>query len=236
MSLELANISFTHPGTPRDSHQLLERINLRVGAGELVGLTAPSGAGKSTLIRIAALMLGADSGTVSINNRLVMPNHEVPSEMRRNLGVVLQSSRAASDPRLRLESLICAPLDFRSGALRPRPTQHAERLGQLADLVQLSPKLLRSYPHQVSDGQLQRAMIARSLVLEPSVLICDEPTSALDAQTTRTILQLLARQATSGTAVLVASHDAEALGQVAHRMQNLAELGAPQTNAVERTS
>lgn len=236
MSLELTNVSFTHPGIPHGSDQLLEHINLRIGAGELVGLTAPSGAGKSTLIRIAALMLDADSGTVSINERAFAPGHLVPPDVRRNLGVVLQSPRAAADPRLRLESLICAPLDFRSGALRPRPTKHAERLGQLADLVQLSPKLLRSYPHQVSDGQLQRAMIARSLVLEPSVLICDEPTAALDAQTTGTILQVLARQAANGTAVLVASHDAAALGQVAHRMQNLAELSAPPTKAVERTS
>lgn len=233
MSLELTDISFTHPG---GTHRLLDRVSLRVGAGELVGLVAPSGAGKSTLIRIAALMLGADSGTVAINDHVLASNQEVPSAVRMNLGVVLQSPRAAADPRLRLESLICAPLDFRAGALRPRPQKHAERLSQLADLMQLSPKLLRSYPHLVSEGQLQRALIARSLILEPSVLICDEPTAALDAQTTRTILQVLAQQAANGTAVLVASHDTAALGQVAHRLQNLADLGTPQMRAVESTS
>lgn len=236
MSLELTNISFTHPGSPKGSRRLLEDINLRIAGGELVGLSAPSGAGKSTLLRIAALMLGADSGTVSLNNRLITANHEVPLDVRRSMGVVLQSPRAAADPRLRLESLICAPLDFRAGALRPRPQKHAERLGQLADLMQLPPTLLRSYPHQVSDGQLQRALIARSLVLEPSVLICDEPTAALDAQTTRTILRVLARQAANGTAVLVASHDAAALGQVAHRVQDLAGLGSPLSDPVEHFS
>lgn len=232
MSLELLNISFTHPG----SAALLEHLNLQVAPGELVGLSAPSGAGKSTLLRIAALMLGADSGTVCINGITVAAGQEIPTAVRRNLGVVLQSPRAAADPRLRLDSLICAPLDFQLRALRPRPHKHAERISQLADLVELSPKILRNYPHQVSDGQLQRALIARSLILDPSVLICDEPTAALDAQTTRMILQVLSRQAASGTAVLIASHDAAALTPVAHRMQQLADLGAPRIKAVEQSS
>ncbi|WP_411730655.1 ABC transporter ATP-binding protein [Paeniglutamicibacter sp.] len=224
MSLEMMDVSFTHPGTAPDSGNLLDGVSLGVGAGELVGLGAPSGTGKSTLLRIAALMAPADSGTVLINGQAFAPGSPVPHQLRHCVGVVLQSPRAAADPRLRLDSLICAPLAFRDGALRPRPQRYSERVAELAELVQLDPALLHHYPHQVSDGQLQRAMLARALALDPAVLICDEPTAQLDARTTASILRLLADRAADGAAVLIASHDRAALSRVAHTLVDLARV------------
>lgn len=224
MSLELADIGYTHPGSAPESGRLLDGVSLRIGAGEIVGLGAPSGAGKSTLLRIAALMTPADSGTVLVNGRACEAGSAVPRHVRRAVGVVLQSPRAAADPRLRLESLVCAPLAIRDGGLRPRPRHYPEQLAELAELVHLDPALLRRYPHQVSDGQLQRAMLARALALDPAVLICDEPTAQLDARTGASILRLLADRAAAGAAVLIASHDRAALSRVAHAMVGLSRI------------
>ena len=205
---------------------MLDGVSLSVPAGELVALNAPSGAGKSTLLRIAAFMIPASSGTVRINGTAFGPGARVPAETRRDIGVVLQSPRAAADPRLRLEALVCAPLSFRAGFTRPRPKRHAGRLAELAELVQLDPELLRRFPHQVSDGQLQRAMVARALALDPSVLICDEPTAQLDAHTTGAILEVLAGRAAAGTAVLLASHDRAATARVATSEVSLDDINA----------
>lgn len=224
MSLGLVDVSFTHPGTAPAAGRLLDGVNLDIGAGELLGLGGPSGAGKSTLLRIAALMMPADSGSVLIQGQAFAPHSPVRRRVRQSVGVVLQSPRAAADPRLRLDALICAPLAIREGALRPNPRRNPVRLAELAELVQLDPALLHHYPHQVSDGQLQRAMIARALALDPAVLICDEPTAQLDAQTTRGILRLLAGRAAAGAAVLIASHDRAALSGVAHTMVDLAQV------------
>lgn len=227
MSLELAGVCYTHPGAAPGTRPLLEGVGLEIGAGEVVGLGAPSGAGKTTLLRLAALMVRADRGTVSINGRTFAPDAAVPRRVRHGVGVVLQSPRAAADPRLRLESLICAPMSIRDGALRPQPRRYPERLAELAELVNLEPSLLRRYPHQVSDGQLQRAMVARALALDPAVLICDEPTAQLDARNTASILRLLADRAAAGSAVLIASHDGAALSRIAHGMVDLARINRP---------
>ena len=228
--LDLERINFTHGGqrrgrqAPAPLARVLERVSLRVPAGELVALNAPSGAGKSTLLRVAALMLPADSGIVGINGAAIEPGNRVPAGTRRQIGVVLQSPRAAADPRLRIDELICAPLSFRDGLVRPRPQRHAGRLAELCELVQLDQGLLRRLPQQVSDGQLQRAMVARALALDPSILICDEPTAQLDAHTTAAILGILSARAEAGTAVLLASHDREATARVATTMVALAEI------------
>ncbi len=224
MSLELRDLRYAHPGTDPAAGRLLDGLHLSVGAGEVMGLCAPSGAGKSTLLRIAALMLRADAGIVAINGQGFAPGAPVPRAVRRSVGVVLQSPRAAADPRMRLDALICAPLSFREGSLRPRPRRHAERLAELAELAHLEPALLQRYPHQVSDGQLQRAMVARALALGPDVLICDEPTAQLDAGTTTAILRVLAGRAAAGAAVLIASHDTAALSGVADNVVDLAGI------------
>ncbi|MFF5792904.1 ATP-binding cassette domain-containing protein [Paeniglutamicibacter sp. NPDC012692] len=230
--LRIEDIAFSHPpANPRGrdragTTRLLDGVSLNVPAGELVALNAPSGAGKSTLLRIAAFMLPAASGTVVINGTGFGPGDRVPAATRRDIGVVLQSPRAAADPRLRLDALICSPLSFRDGFIRPRPKRHAGRLAELAELVQLDPWLLRRFPHQVSDGQLQRAMVARALALDPSVLICDEPTAQLDARTTRAVLDVLAGRAAAGAAVLLASHDRAAAARVATSEVSLGDINA----------
>lgn len=220
--LRLDDITVRYPG---EEHPVLRDLSLTVAAGDLVGVHAPSGTGKTTLLKTAALLLPTERGSVQIDG--VTPRgtgYRVPREMRRMLGIVFQSPRASTDGRLTLRRIIAAPLSHDRGFLRPRPSEQVE---ELADRVQLSADLLDRLPHQVSDGQLQRACLARALALDPRVLLCDEPTAMLDAPTTAVIMHLLREHAESGAAVLLASHDRALLDVTCDATSSVGDLVAP---------
>ncbi|WP_208378955.1 ABC transporter ATP-binding protein [Cumulibacter soli] len=203
--LRLTDLSVTYPGA---SSPVFCGLNLDVPAGTTYGVHAPSGSGKTTLLKAAALLLPLTSGAVAVDGTTVDGKRfAVPQDVRRRIGVVFQSPRASTDTRLSLRDIIAAPLSHDRGFSRPRAARFTDQIAELAERVQLSDDLLDRLPHQVSDGQLQRACLARALALNPRVLICDEPTAMLDAPTTAIIMRLLTEQASSGSAVLLASHD-----------------------------
>ncbi|MBK3559687.1 ATP-binding cassette domain-containing protein [Streptomyces sp. MBT56] len=179
-------------------------VSLHVGAGEAVGLLGPSGCGKSTLAKVAALLHRPDAGTMTLDGTVIRGwRHRAPREQRTAVGVVFQQPRLSADPRLSLRELIAQPLRS-TGRRRDVP----ERVAELARSVGLSDELLERRPHAVSDGQLQRACLARALVLEPRLLICDEMTAMLDASTTAALVAVVERyRAASGAALLAVGHD-----------------------------
>ncbi|MFE6337547.1 ABC transporter ATP-binding protein [Streptomyces sp. NPDC057798] len=175
-----------------------------VAPSEAVGLLGPSGCGKSTLARVAALLHRPDTGTVTLDGEPVRRwRHRAPRAQRTAIGVVFQQPRLSADPRLPLTDLIAEPL--RANGLR---RQVPERVAELASTVGLTPDLLRRRPHEVSDGQLQRACLARALVLRPRWLICDEMTAMLDASTTAALVAAVEEyRASSGAGLLAVGHD-----------------------------
>ncbi|MFB7405026.1 ABC transporter ATP-binding protein [Streptomyces rubiginosohelvolus] len=179
-------------------------VSLHVGAGEAVGLLGPSGCGKSTLAKVAALLHRPDAGTMTLDGTVIRGwRHRAPREQRTAVGVVFQQPRLSADPRLSLRELIAQPLRS-TGRRRDVP----ERVAELARSVGLSDELLERRPHAVSDGQLQRACLARALVLRPRLLICDEMTAMLDASTTAALVAVVERyRAASGAALLAVGHD-----------------------------
>ncbi len=179
-------------------------VSLHVGAGEAVGLLGPSGCGKSTLAKVAALLHRPDAGTMTLDGTVIRGwRHSAPRARRTAVGVVFQQPRLSADPRLSLRELIAQPLRS-TGRRREVP----ERVAELARSVGLSDELLERRPHAVSDGQLQRACLARALVLEPRLLICDEMTAMLDASTTAALVAVVERyRAASGAALLAVGHD-----------------------------
>ncbi|MEU9582444.1 ABC transporter ATP-binding protein [Streptomyces werraensis] len=181
----------------RDAH-------LTVTPGEAVGLLGPSGCGKSTLARVAALLHRPDAGEVVLDGAPVRGfRHRAPREQRTAIGVVFQQPRLAADPRLRLADLIVEPLRATG-----RRASAAERVRELADTVGLTPDLLGRRPHEVSDGQLQRACVARALSLEPRWLVCDEMTAMLDASTTAALVRVVEDyRASTGAGLLSVGHD-----------------------------
>lgn len=221
--LRLTGIShrYVEPGRTRgegddDSGWVLRHLDLHVGRGHIVGVLGPSGCGKSTLLRIAALHRSPTAGTVTIAGEVVTgAGPAVPAALRRRIALVPQTPRAAVNPRLRLRDIIAEPLSHASGRLRIDAAPHAARVAELAERFHLGAELLDRRPAQVSDGQLQRAVLARALALTPDLLCFDEPTAMLDAPTTAVVAQAATDEAARGAAVLIASHDAPLLDVLA---------------------
>ncbi|MEU3660038.1 ATP-binding cassette domain-containing protein [Streptomyces sp. NPDC032940] len=179
-------------------------VSLTVRPGEAVGLLGPSGCGKSTLARVAALLHRPDSGTLLLDGAPVRHwRHRAPRAQRTAFGVVFQQARLSADPRLPLTDLIAEPLRATG-----RREGLAGRVAELAATVGLTADLLNRRPHEVSDGQLQRACLARALVLRPRWLVCDEMTAMLDASTTAALVAVVEEyRAATGAGLLAVGHD-----------------------------
>ncbi len=205
MSLELSGVTKHYPGGAVGA----ENVSLTVEPGDFVGFFGPSGSGKTSLLQIAGLLMDLDSGTVSIDGAQVsgLSESDAADVRRHQLGFVFQTSSllpllsAAEnvDVALRLLGIGgSAARDAVAAALRA------------VDMTDRS----RHRPDELSGGEQQRAAIARALAHEPRYLFADEPTGELDTATGASVLALLARIASQGTAVVMASHDPAAINYV----------------------
>jgi NitT/TauT family transport system ATP-binding protein len=147
---------------------VLDGLRLAVGGGEIVALIGPNGSGKSTLLRVMAGLLRPDRGTVTLDGDPI-------TDPDARIGLVFQEPRLL--PWRSAADNITYPLEL-AGWSRPR---QEERLAALTELVALDPSVSGNRPAELSGGQRQRVALARSLALEPGVLLLDEPFSALDA-------------------------------------------------------
>ncbi|MFE6099851.1 ABC transporter ATP-binding protein [Streptomyces laurentii] len=199
--------------------------SLTVASGESVGLLGPSGCGKSTLARVAALLHRPDAGRVVLDGTEIRAwRHRAPRAQRTAVGVVFQQPRLSADPRLRLADLIAEPLRATG-----RRDEIPERLAALVPAVGLTDDLLTRRPHEVSDGQLQRACLARALILRPRWLICDEMTAMLDASTTAALVAAVeSYRAETGAGLLAVGHDRVLLNRWCGRTLDWAECLAEQ--------
>lgn len=177
-------------------------VSVVLEQGQRLGLTGPSGCGKSTLASCLSLLRAPDGGTVTIDEQVVTAyGIRAPRDMRRTVQLLWQSPRSAADPRQTVRQIMAEPseLDGRSGT---------DTVQRWAPVVGVAEELLDRHPHEVSEGQLQRAMIGRALACEPRYLIADEPTSMLDVSSQASVLQALsAAQEETGLGVLLITHD-----------------------------
>ncbi|WP_236242609.1 ABC transporter ATP-binding protein [Streptomyces sp. CC228A] len=196
---------------------VLRNVSLTVAPGEAVGLLGPSGCGKSTLARVAALLHRPDTGTVTVDGERVRGwRHRAPRRLRTAIGVVFQQPRLSADPRLPLFDLVAEPLRATG-----RRTDVPDRVPALARRVGLTPDLLARRPHEVSDGQLQRACLARALVLRPRWLVCDEMTAMLDASTTAALVGVVEDyRRETGAGLLAVGHDSVLLHRWCDRTED----------------
>ncbi|MEH0579212.1 ATP-binding cassette domain-containing protein [Streptomyces sp. B21-108] len=214
---------------------VVRKVSLTIRPGESVGLLGPSGCGKSTLARVAALLHRPDTGALLLDGTPVRRwRHRAPSEQRTAVGIVFQQPRLSADPRLRLTDLIAEPLRA-TGRREAVP----ERVPELAATVGLTPDLLSRRPHEVSDGQLQRACLARALVLRPRWLVCDEMTAMLDASTTAALVTVVEDyRRTTGAGLLAVGHDRVLLRRWCDRTVDWDTLGesAPTAEGLPRVT
>ena len=176
--------------------RVLDRVSLTVSPGKITGLTGQSGRGKTTLGRVMAGIVVPVSGKVTCNS---IPIGNVRSrsgsQIRGRIGMVFQSPRRSCDPRLTLQKTIL------------QTANRSADIDRILSDVALTADLLHRFPAQVSDGQLQRAAMARTLAAEPDYIILDEMTSMLDPATTATLMDAIKRYTRSGGGVLMISHD-----------------------------
>jgi len=218
--IELKSVSKDYRSGDETLHALAS-INLTIKPGEFIAIIGPSGSGKSTLARVLSLLHQPFTGTVSLDGRRVTGyRHHAPREMRTRIGIVFQQPRLSIDPRMTLRGAIAEQL-----AAVHTPDTPA-RVDKLADLVGLTSDLFGRRAHEVSDGQLQRACLARALALAPVYLICDEMTTMLDASTAAALVAVIRDyQQKVGAGVLAISHDTVLLDRWADRTLHLTATG-----------
>jgi peptide/nickel transport system ATP-binding protein len=199
-------------GPRRRRHTVLKDVSLALKGGEILGILGQSGSGKSTLARAIVGLEKVARG--SISRHLEEPRRS--TERATAVQLVFQEPHSSFDPRMTLRASMEAPL------LRRReltPAARASRIAEAMAEVELEECMLDRRPGQCSGGQLQRATIARALLLDPRVLICDEATSALDALTQRTVLKLLLRlQREHQLSLIVISHDMDVVRYMCDRV------------------
>jgi ABC-type polar amino acid transport system ATPase subunit len=192
--------------------QALKNISLAVSAGDIIVICGPSGSGKSTLIRCLNRLEKHESGEIVIDGVAVDDDRTAMETIRRNVGMVFQQFNLF--PHLTvLENLILGPMRAR-GLTRKEAVELAEKF---LDRVHI-PEQSEKYPRQLSGGQQQRVAIARSLCMEPRILLFDEPTSALDPEMINEVLQVMTELASSGITMIVVTHEMGFARRVADRM------------------
>jgi oligopeptide/dipeptide ABC transporter ATP-binding protein len=184
----------------------VDGVSIDVRKGEVLGLVGESGCGKSTLARTVLRAVDATGGHIVFDgDDITAAKGKQLKALRRSMQFVFQDPYGAFDPKMSLGTSLEAPL--RHHGMKDRQ-QRQERMLQMLDRVGLEKAILERRPSECSGGQLQRMVIARALLLEPTFLICDEPTSALDASIRAQILNLLVELKDQlGLTLVLISHD-----------------------------
>lgn len=193
------------------AHHVLQNINLDIAKGEVVVVCGPSGSGKSTLIRNVNGLEKFQKGSLFVDGIDVSKEAGL-RQLRMELGFVFQQFNLYPHMTA-LENVTLAPIH-----VRKLSKQEANDRGtKLLVKVGLGDKL-NSYPHQLSGGQQQRVAIARSLCMQPKIMLFDEPTSALDPEMINEVLDVMVALAKDGMTMIVVTHEMGFARKVANRV------------------
>ena len=192
--------------------QALNEVSIDVGLGDRVVVCGPSGSGKSTLIRCINQLEKHDSGTISIDGHTLKRGRASLNVIHNNVGMVFQQFNLF--PHLSvLDNLTLGPIRSRNLSKQ----QATELAMQYLERVRI-PEQAEKYPSQLSGGQQQRVAIARSLCMEPKIMLFDEPTSALDPEMINEVLDVMVELADSGMTMICVTHEMGFARRVADSM------------------
>jgi peptide/nickel transport system ATP-binding protein len=209
--------------TPDGQLRAVDKVSFELEKGEILGLVGESGSGKSTAAMAAMRILGPPAliagGRVLYKGRdvLMMSADELRAWHWQEVAIVMQSALNALNPVLKMQEHFLDTISaHRPGMLQ---SKMLERASELLKMVDIDPRHLKSYPHELSGGMRQRVVIALALALDPPLLIMDEPTTALDVVVEREILKrVLQLQKEMGFAILFITHDLPLLLEFATRL------------------
>jgi len=223
-------LNLMHLSKSYGEHQVLKDINLNVASGEVISIIGPSGSGKTTLIRTINQLETLDDGEIVLFGEGYIRGGQTPDKTTlrngiRRIGMVFQSFNLFPHYTV-AENVMLAPRfhgQIESKQLaRERALYLLDQVGMLAHADK--------YPHQLSGGQQQRVAIARTLALNPDIILFDEPTSALDPEMVGEVLKVMQDLAKAGLTMLIVTHEMEFALQVSDRVMMM-EHGVVQVDA-----
>ena len=207
--------------------QALTDINMKVGAGEVVVVIGPSGSGKSTLIRCINRLEHHDRGRIVVDGVELTDDVRNIALIRRETGMVFQQFNLF--PHLTvIDNITLGPRQV----LKMPKKQAEDRAMDLLERVKI-PEQARKFPGQLSGGQQQRVAIARSLAMQPKIMLFDEPTSALDPEMISEVLDVILELSQTGMTLIVVTHEMGFAREAADRVIFMAdgeivEVGEPE--------
>jgi oligopeptide transport system ATP-binding protein len=222
ISIQDLKVHFPLPGGSlfrRSRHvvKAVDGVTLDIYRGETLGLVGESGCGKTTLGRAILRLTDLTSGQILFRgNDLAHLSNSAMREQRRHLQIIFQDPYASLNPRMTVGQIIGEPLDTFQLA---RGEAKKQRVQALMEMVGLSARFVKRYPHEFSGGQRQRIGIARALAVDPDFIVADEPISALDVSIQAQIMNLLDQlRRQKNLTYLFISHDLRAIRHVSDRV------------------
>ncbi len=203
---------------------VLKDINLSINKGEVVILIGPSGSGKSTLCRTINRLETYESGSITIDGQTLPDEGKDLANLRADVGMVFQSFNLFAHKTI-LENVTLGPIKVRKTPKAEAEKKAMEILTRVGVQAQAE-----KYPAQLSGGQQQRVAIARSLAMNPKVMLFDEPTSALDPEMVNEVLDVMIGLAKEGMTMIVVTHEMGFARKAADKVVFLADGVIVETN------
>lgn len=195
----------------------VDDVSFEVYRGETLGLVGESGCGKTTTGRTIIRLYNATDGQVLFNGtNLTRVKGRQLQQIRRKVQMIFQDPYASLNPRMSAQAIVSEPLEIYNTV---KKSERKDRVAELLTMVGLNPALMNRYPHEFSGGQRQRIGLARSLALNPELVICDEPISALDVSIQAQVVNLLEQlQDELGLTYIFIAHDLSMVRHISRRV------------------